>query len=61
MRATDQPSNAVDLYNTATGKWSVAQLSAARAYFAAVSVGSFAIFATGRVVNDGMRRIKRDI
>ena len=61
MRATDQPSNAIDLFNSATGKWSTARLSAARAYFAAVSVGSFAIFAAGRVVNDGMWRIKREI
>jgi hypothetical protein len=53
MRATAGervPSNAVDLYNSATGAWSTAQLSVARYLFAAASVGNVAIFAGG-VVN----------
>ena len=41
-------SNAVDLYNGASGTWSTAQLSVARAYLAATSVGNVAIFAGGR-------------
>jgi hypothetical protein len=40
-------SNAVDLYNTASGTWSTAQLSVARGYLAATSVGNVAIFAGG--------------
>ncbi len=40
-------SNAVDLYNGASGTWSTAQLSVARAYLAATSVGNVAIFAGG--------------
>jgi hypothetical protein len=38
---------AVDLYNGASGTWSTAQLSAARVYLAATSVGNVAIFAGG--------------
>ena len=41
------PSNAVDLYNSASGTWSTAQLSVARWYLAATSVGNVAIFAGG--------------
>ena len=41
-------SNAVDLYNSASGTWSTAQLSVARWYLAATSVGNVAIFAGGR-------------
>jgi hypothetical protein len=41
------PSNVVDLYNSASGTWSTAQLSEARGYFAATSVGNVAIFAGG--------------
>jgi hypothetical protein len=37
----------VDLYNTVTGTWSTAQLSAARGYLAATSVGNVAFFAGG--------------
>jgi hypothetical protein len=40
-------SNAVDLYNSATGVWSTAQLSVARPFPAAASVGNVAIFAGG--------------
>ena len=49
MRATagDVVSNAVDLYNSATGAWSTARLSVARGYLAAASVGNVAIFAGG--------------
>jgi hypothetical protein len=47
MRATAGLSNAVDLYNSATGTWSTAQLSVARYYFAAASAGNVALFAGG--------------
>jgi hypothetical protein len=40
-------SNAVDLYNGASGTWSTAQLSVARWSLAATSVGNVAIFAGG--------------
>ena len=40
-------SNAVDLYNSASGTWSTAQLSVARYDLAAASVGNVAIFAGG--------------
>ena len=38
---------AVDLYNSASGTWSTAQLSVARYGLAATSVGNVAIFAGG--------------
>jgi hypothetical protein len=41
------PCNVVDLYNSATGAWSTAQLSVARDSLSATSIGSFAIFAGG--------------
>jgi hypothetical protein len=44
-------SNVVDLYNVATGAWSTAQLSVARQYIAAASVGNVALFAGGEVVS----------
>ena len=48
MRATAGAySNTVDLYNSATGAWSTAQLSVARDGLAAASVGNVAIFAGG--------------
>ena len=50
MRATADgayATNAVDLYNSATGAWSTAQLSVARFFFAASSVGNVALFAGG--------------
>jgi hypothetical protein len=40
-------SDAVDLYNSATGTWSTAQLSVARLGLAAASVGNVALFAGG--------------
>ena len=48
MRATaDGPSAVVDVYNGTTGAWSTAQLSVARYYLAAASVGNVALFAGG--------------
>ena len=44
-------SNAVDLYNSASGTWSTAQLSVARHSLAATSVGNVAIFAGGESNN----------
>ena len=40
-------SNATDLYNSASGTWSTAQLSVARYSLAATSVGNVAFFAGG--------------
>ena len=40
-------SSAVDLYNSATGTWSTAQLSVARGGLSAASVGNVALFAGG--------------
>jgi hypothetical protein len=40
-------SSVVDLYNSATGAWSTAQLSADRAALATTAVGNVAIFAGG--------------
>jgi hypothetical protein len=40
-------SNAVDLYNSASGTWSTVQLSVGRSDLAATSVGNVAIFAGG--------------
>ena len=39
----------VDCFWSSDRSWTVAQLSVARAYFGAASIGSFAIFAGGRV------------
>ena len=39
--------NVVDLYDSGTGRWSTAQLSQARSYLSATSVGTEAIFAGG--------------
>ena len=48
MRATTGGvSNVVDVYNGTTGAWSTAQLSVARGYLAAASVGNVALFAGG--------------
>ena len=41
-------SGTVDVYNSATGTWSTAQLSVARVYLAAASVGNVAMFAGGQ-------------
>ncbi len=43
------PSNAVDIYNSATGMWSTAQLSVARDRLSATSVGNVVLFAGGFV------------
>ena len=43
--------NATDLYNSASGTWSTAQLSVARYELAATSVGNVAIFAGGNTGN----------
>ena len=50
MRATADDggqSAVVDVYNGTTGAWSTAQLSVARGYLAAASVGNVALFAGG--------------
>jgi hypothetical protein len=49
MRATADggDSNVVDLYDSGTGQWWTAQLSQARRYLSATSVGTVAIFAGG--------------
>jgi hypothetical protein len=50
MRATadyGDPFNVVDLYDSGTGRWSTAQLSQARYWLSATSVGAVAIFAGG--------------
>jgi hypothetical protein len=44
-------STAVDLYNGASGTWSTAQLSVARNFLAATSVGNVAVFAGGHAGN----------
>jgi hypothetical protein len=49
--ADGERSNAVDLYNGTSGTWSTAQLSVARGYLAATSVGNVAIFAGGDTGN----------
>ena len=41
------PLNTTDVFDSATGKWSTAELSVARDGIRAVSVGRFAIFAGG--------------
>ena len=48
-------SNRVDLYNSATGTWSTAQLSVARFELAATTVGNTAMFAGGWTQNQGGR------
>jgi hypothetical protein len=48
------PTNAVDLYNSATGTWSTASLSVARAYLAATSIGNLALFAGGRTAGGAL-------
>ncbi len=50
MRATagaPYVSNVVDVYNSATGAWSTAQLSLDRLLLVATSVGNLALFAGG--------------
>ncbi len=55
MRATTGvfESNVVDLYDRGTGRWSTAQLSQAREYLSATSVGAVAMFAGGEGGFDG--------
>jgi hypothetical protein len=48
--------NVVDLYNSATGTWSTAQLSVAREGLAAASVGNVALFAGGWTGSALLRR-----
>jgi hypothetical protein len=43
----DNPFNDVDIFDSATGKWTTAILSQARSDLAATSVGSLALFAGG--------------
>ncbi len=45
-------STVVDLYNSASGTWSTAQLSVARYMIAATSVGNVAIFAGGSLLGN---------
>ena len=51
MRATagNIVSDVVDLYDSGTGRWSTAQLSQARGYLSATSVGTVAILSGGNV------------
>ena len=44
-------SDVVDIYNSATGAWTTAQLSVARSQLAATSVGTKAIFAGGYIAS----------
>ena len=53
MRVTAGHTNAVDLYDITSGIWSTAQLSAARYFLSAVTVGNEAIFAGGCTFNGG--------
>ena len=46
-RANAAPSDAVDMYDSATGAWSTAQLNVARSFLAAASVGNVVLFAGG--------------
>ena len=52
--AAGSSSNAVDMYNSASGTWSTAQLSVARRDFSATSVGNVAIFAGGSTGNSSV-------
>jgi hypothetical protein len=45
--AADDVSSVVDVYNSITGAWSTAQLSVARYFLSAASVGNVALFAGG--------------
>jgi hypothetical protein len=51
MRATAGTvfSKVVDLYDSGTGRWSTAQLSQARSYLSATSVGTVAFVAGGYI------------
>jgi hypothetical protein len=52
-------SRVVDVYNGNTGAWSLAQLSDARGYIAATSIGNVALFAGG--IYDGGALLWKDI
>jgi hypothetical protein len=52
------PCNVVDLYNSATGAWSTAQLSVARCYIATASTRNVALFAGG---SDGSALLWKDV
>jgi hypothetical protein len=47
--ADSSPFAVVDLYNSETGRWSTAQLSQARCFLSATSVGTMAIFVGGQL------------
>ena len=51
VSAGGEGSNATDLYNSASGTWSTAQLSVVRYVLAATSVGNVAFFAGGDAGN----------
>jgi hypothetical protein len=53
--AEDVVSNVVDLYNSATGAWTTAQLSVGRRRLGAASVGDVAMFAGGWLRNCEMQ------
>ena len=57
MRATAGGvfSNVVDLYDSGTGRWSTAQLSQARYWLSATSVGTVAIIAGGQTASKLLR------
>jgi hypothetical protein len=48
LTAAGTISSVVDLYNSVSGTWSIAQLSVGRMRFAATSVGNVAVFAGGQ-------------
>ena len=50
-------SNVVDLYDSGTGRWSMARLSQARSGLAATSVGTVAFFAGGTSKGSKLLRI----
>ena len=54
ITADTERSNAVDMFNSASGTWSTAQLSVARRDFSATSVGNVAIFAGGSTGNSSV-------
>jgi hypothetical protein len=61
MRATaDGSANVVDLYNSSTGAWTTAQLSVARGFLAAASVGNVALFAGGTLVTGASALLCRE-
>ena len=61
MRATvgSDASNVVDLYDSGTGRWSMAGLSLARYSLSATSVGTVAIFVGGGYTGGGGGKLLR--